>query len=121
MRISDWSSDVCSSDLPVWPGFGPARFKPAVAGHDLGDFAKAGEAFTYEKHGFVATAYELTTDQYGTQLDPPAHWDELGATISDIPAPAAMSQLVVGDRHEESTAAPKNARAQGRGRRAMDV
>src|SRR3546814_568491 len=57
---------------PVWPGFGPARFKPAVAGHDLGDFAKAGEAFTYEKHGFVATAYELTTDQYGTQLDPQA-------------------------------------------------
>lgn len=34
-----------------------------------------GEVFTYEKHGFVAIAYELSTDQYGTQLDPPAHWE----------------------------------------------
>jgi hypothetical protein len=71
---------------PVWPGFGAAAFKPAIAGRDLGDYAKAGDEFTYEKHGFIATAYELTTDQYGTQLDPPAHWDEFGATISDIPA-----------------------------------
>src|SRR3546814_783118 len=88
---------------PVWPGFGPARFKPAVAGHDLGDFAKAGEAFTYEKHGFVATAYELTTDQYGTQLDPPAHWDELGAPISDIPASVALRPLVVVDVHDRKS------------------
>src|SRR3546814_10623236 len=39
MRISDWSSDVCSSDLPVRPAAGPARFRPrprraqADAGH----------------------------------------------------------------------------------------
>src|SRR3972149_4602323 len=50
---------------PVWPGFGPAVFKPAVAGQDLPDYAKKGDEFTYEKHGFIATAYELTTDQYG--------------------------------------------------------
>src|SRR5262245_41699346 len=49
---------------PVWPGFGHAVFKPAVAGQDLGDYAKKGDEFTYEKHGFIATAYELTTDQY---------------------------------------------------------
>src|SRR3546814_15549227 len=61
---------------PVWPGFGPAEFRPATAGRDLGDFAKKGEEFTYEKHGFIATAYTLTTDQYGTQPDPPAHSDE---------------------------------------------
>jgi kynurenine formamidase len=60
---------------PVWPGFGKAVFKPAIAGQDLGDYAKKGDEFTYDKHGFIATAYELTTDQYGTQLDPPAHWD----------------------------------------------
>ena len=80
---------------PVWPGFGPAQFKPAVAGSDLGDYAKKGDEFTYEKHGFIATAYELTTDQYGTQLDPPAHWDNLGATISDLPASFTLRPLVM--------------------------
>src|SRR3546814_4771181 len=40
---------------PVWPGFGPARFKPAGAGLDLGAFAKAGVAFTYEKHRRMET------------------------------------------------------------------
>ncbi|TIL93283.1 MAG: cyclase family protein, partial [Mesorhizobium sp.] len=58
---------------PVWPGFANARFKPAVAGKDIEGYVKAGEEFTYDKHGFVATAYELATDQYGTQLDPPSH------------------------------------------------
>jgi kynurenine formamidase len=87
--------------MPVWPGFAPAVFKPAVAGQDLEGFARRGEAFTYTKHGFVATAYELTTDQYGTQLDPPAHWDAYGATISDLPATFALRPLVVIDVHEQ--------------------
>ena len=86
---------------PVWPGFGHAKFKPAIAGSDLGDYAKKGDEFTYEKHGFIATAYELTTDQYGTQLDPPAHWDNMGATISDIPASVTLRPLVVVDIHEK--------------------
>lgn len=80
---------------PVWPGFGPAVFKPAVAGQDIEGYVKKGEEFTYEKHGFVATAYELTTDQYGTQLDPPSHWDPKGATISDLPPTFAIRPLVV--------------------------
>ena len=91
---------------PVWPGFGPAEFKPAVAGQDLEGYATKGEEFTYEKHGFIATAYNLTTDQYGTQLDPPAHWDEFGATISDLPASFTLRPLVVIDVHEKSTADP---------------
>ena len=70
----------------VWPGFGTAKFKPAVAGKTMEGYVNEGDEFTYDKHGFVATAYEIPTDQYGTQLDPPAHWDKLGATISDIPA-----------------------------------
>ena len=85
----------------VWPGFGQAKFKPAIAGADLGDFAKKGDEFTYEKHGFVATAYEIPTDQYGTQLDPPSHWDNLGATISDLPASFTLRPLVVIDIHEQ--------------------
>jgi len=79
----------------VWPGFGNAKFKPAVAGNRIEGYVEVGDEFDYDKHGFVATAYELTTDQYGTQLDPPAHWDKLGATISDIPATYAIRPLVV--------------------------
>jgi kynurenine formamidase len=79
----------------VWPGFGNATFKPAVAGQRIEGYVEVGEEFTYDKHGFVATAYELPTDQYGTQLDPPAHWDKLGATISDLPATYAVRPLVV--------------------------
>ncbi|RUV03833.1 MAG: cyclase family protein [Mesorhizobium sp.] len=82
---------------PVWPGFANAKFKPTVAGRDIEGYVKAGEEFTYDKHGFVATAYELTTDQYGTQLDPPSHWNPLGATISDLPATYAVRPLVVID------------------------
>jgi kynurenine formamidase len=92
--------------MAVWPGFGQAVFKPAVAGQDLGDYAKKGDEFTYEKHGFIATAYELTTDQYGTQLDPPAHWDPLGATISDLPASFTLRPLVVIDIHDKVAAEP---------------
>lgn len=82
---------------PVWPGFGPARFKAAVAGADIEGYVKKGEEFTYEKHGFVASAYDLTTDQYGTQLDPPSHWNPKGATISDLPPTFAVRPLVVID------------------------
>ncbi|MBL8907543.1 MAG: cyclase family protein [Rhizobiales bacterium] len=91
---------------PVWPGFGNATFMAAVAGADLGDYAKKGDEFTYEKHGFVASAYILPTDQYGTQLDPPAHWDNLGATISDLPASFTLRPLVVIDIHDKVAADP---------------
>lgn len=82
-------------NMTVWPGFGNAKFKPAVAGKTVEGFVKQGEEFTYKQHGFVATAYELPTDQYGTQLDPPAHWNPMGATISDIPATFSVRPLVV--------------------------
>lgn len=85
----------------VWPGFGNAKFKPATAGKSIKGYVNTGEQFTYKKHGFVATAYELPTDQYGTQLDPPAHWEARGATISDIPATYAIRPLVVIDIHQQ--------------------
>lgn len=81
--------------IPVWPGFGNARFEPTRAGKDLGDYAKKGDIFTYEKHGFVATAYWLPTDQYGTQLDPPAHWDPYYPTIDELPPTYTIRPLVV--------------------------
>ena len=44
---------------------------------------------------------ERLTDQYGTQLDPPAHFYEFGATISDLPATYSIRPLVVIDIHEK--------------------
>ncbi|MEM9285508.1 MAG: cyclase family protein [Pseudomonadota bacterium] len=79
----------------VWGGFGRAEFRPARARSDMGDYASVGDEFAYEDHGFIATEYLLPTDQYGTQLDPPAHWNDRGATISDIPASFAIHPLVV--------------------------
>lgn len=90
--------------IAVWPGFGGSKVKPAVAGHDIEGYVKVGQEFTYAEHGFVATAYELSTDQLGTQLDPPAHWDEYGATISDLPPTYAVRPLVVVDIHEKVAA-----------------
>lgn len=86
---------------PVWPGFANAEFRPATAGRTIEGYVERGQEFTYQQHGFVATAYALPTDQYGTQLDPPAHWDEFGATISDLPATYAIRPLVVIDVHEK--------------------
>ena len=84
-----------SPTQPIWPGFAKSTFKPAIAGRTIEGFIKEGEEFTYEKHGFIATSFGLTTDQYGTQLDPPAHWNPLGATISDLPATFTLRPLVV--------------------------
>ena len=33
----------------------------------------------------------------GTQMDPPAHWNEYGATISDVPPTVALRPLIVID------------------------
>ncbi len=82
---------------PVWPGFANATFAPATAGKDIEGYVAKGDVYTYADHGFVASAYTLPTDQYGTQLDPPAHWDEYGATISDLPPTFAVRPLVVID------------------------
>lgn len=90
-----------SPTMAVWPGFGGAKFKPAKAGDDMPGYIEKGQDFTYEKHGFIATAFELPTDQYGTQLDPPAHWDEYGATISDLPATYAVRPLAIIDIHDK--------------------
>ena len=74
--------------IPVWAGFGRSTFGPALD-------PKTGKPFTYEKDGFAATRYELGTDQLGTQLDPPAHWDPNYPAIDELPATYAVRPLVV--------------------------
>src|SRR5262245_20525952 len=74
--------------MPVWKGFGPATFSPTVdPATDI--------AYTYAKDGFEATAYRLSTDQFGTQLDPPAHWAPEYPGIDELPATYAVRPLVV--------------------------
>ena len=92
--------------IPVWAGFGNATFKATCAGKTIPGYVAEGDVYTYDPHGFIASAYELPTDQYGTQLDPPAHWDEYGATISDLPATYCIRPLVVIDTHEKVAEKP---------------
>lgn len=74
--------------IPVWRGFNAPKFGPAVS-------RETGEPYTLEEHGFVASDYHLTTDQLGTQLDPPAHWSEDYAAIDELPPTYAVRPLVV--------------------------
>jgi kynurenine formamidase len=73
---------------PVWKGFGPATFKPSAD-------PATGHVYTYAEDGFEATAYELATDQFGTQLDPPAHWAPEFPGIDELPPTYAVRPLVV--------------------------
>lgn len=82
-------------EIPVWIGFGPPSFAPSVAGRDIAGFATKGETFTYAKHGFEAMRYVLSTDQLGTQLDPPAHWAPEYPAIDELPPTYTIRPLVV--------------------------
>lgn len=74
--------------IPVWHGFGPSRFLPTVD-------PATNRPYTYEKDGFEATHYDLSTDQLGTQLDPPAHWNPYFPSIDELPPTFAVRPLVV--------------------------
>jgi kynurenine formamidase len=74
--------------IPVWKGFAPSRF---LASSD----PKTGKPYTYPKDGFEATAYQLSTDQLGTQLDPPAHWAPEYPAIDELPPTYTLRPLVV--------------------------
>jgi kynurenine formamidase len=73
---------------PVWSGFGPAKFGPSLNPQN-------GKPYEYAKDGFEANRYELTTDQFGTQLDPPAHWAPEYPSIDELPPTFAVRPLVV--------------------------
>lgn len=74
--------------IPVWKGFARAKFTPTVN-------PKTKQPYTYKEDGFEATHYDLPTDQYGTQLDPPAHWAPEYPAIDELPATYAIRPLVV--------------------------
>ena len=91
---------------PRWSGFGPMTVSAARAAIDVPGFIASGDEFSYARHGAGITAYTLPTDQVGTQLDPPAHGNPLGATISDLPATIALRPLVVIDVSNQTRADP---------------
>ena len=74
---------------PVWAGFGQAKFSPAAD-------PKTGEPYTIAKDGFRATYYQMV-GQYGTHVDPPAHFAQDGITMDQIPLKQMILRLVVLD------------------------
>jgi kynurenine formamidase len=76
-------------ETPVWSGFGQAKFSPAAD-------PKTHEPYTIAKDEFRATFYEMV-GQYGTHVDPPAHFDADGITMDKIPLKQMILPLVVLD------------------------
>jgi kynurenine formamidase len=74
---------------PVWSGFGQAKFSPAAD-------PKTKRPYTIHEDGFRTTYYEMV-GQYGTHVDPPAHFDENGITMDEIPLKQMILPLVVLD------------------------
>ncbi len=74
--------------IPVWHGFGRSTFGPTLN-------PDTGKPYTYAADGFEATHYDLATDQFGTQLDPPAHWAPEYPAIDELPPTFAVRPLVV--------------------------
>ena len=88
-------------DTPVWSGFGQARMSPAID-------PKTKAPFTIEKDGFRATFYEMV-GQYGTHVDPPAHFANGGITMDKIPLVEMILPLVVFDSTRFLAADPSHA------------
>jgi kynurenine formamidase len=74
---------------PVWSGFGQASFRAATD-------PKTGREYSIATDGFRSTVYTLV-GQYGTHIDAPAHFDEHGATLDEIPIREMLLPLVVFD------------------------
>jgi kynurenine formamidase len=80
---------------PLGEGFVDFSVRATRAGVSIPGVIDKGEPFSYQKHGVAITAYDLPMDHIGTQFGPPAHENEHGATISDIPPTVSLRPLVV--------------------------
>ena len=86
---------------PVWSGFGPATMAAATDPKTL-------QPYTIEKHGFRSTYFGLV-GQYGTHVDPPAHFRADGLTLDQIPLRDMILPLVVFDITPLLPASPNHA------------
>lgn len=78
-----------SPTTPVWSGFGQATFTAAAD-------PSTGRPYTLEKDSFRTMFFSLP-GQYGTHVDPPAHFAEQGLTVDQIPLKQMILPLVVFD------------------------
>jgi kynurenine formamidase len=78
-----------SPTTPVWSGFGQAKFTPAFD-------PQTKAPYTIAKDGFRTTYYDMV-GQYGTHVDPPAHFAEGGITVDQIPLKQMILPLIVLD------------------------
>jgi len=78
-----------SPTTPVWSGFGQATMSAASD-------PKTHTAYSLEKDGFRSTFYSLV-GQYGTHVDPPAHFSANGMTMDQIPLEQMILPLIVLD------------------------
>lgn len=78
-----------SPTSPVWSGFGQATMSAAAD-------PKTHRPYTIEQDGFRSTLYSLV-GQYGTHVDPPAHFSVNGTTMDRIPLRQMILPLVVFD------------------------
>jgi kynurenine formamidase len=74
---------------PVWAGFGQAAMSAAAD-------PKTHEPYTIETAGFRSIFYSMV-GQYGTHVDPPAHFAPDGITMDKIPLQQMILPLVVLD------------------------
>jgi kynurenine formamidase len=74
---------------PVWSGFGQATMSAASD-------PVTHRPYTIEKDGFRSTFYSMV-GQYGTHVDPPAHFSADGLTMDRIPLKEMILPLVVFD------------------------
>ena len=78
-----------SPSTPVWSGFGQATMTAACD-------PKTNRPYTIEQDGFRTTFYSMV-GQYGTHVDPPAHFRNDGLTMDQIPLKDMILPLVVFD------------------------
>ena len=90
-----------SPTTPVWSGFGQATISAA------GD-PKTHRPYTIEKDGFRSNFFSMV-GQYGTHVDPPAHFRADGLTVDQIPLKQMILPLVVFDMTPLLTANPNHA------------
>ncbi len=86
---------------PVWGGFGQATMSAASD-------PKTHTPFTIEQDGFRTIFYSMV-GQYGTHVDPPAHFRADGLTMDEIPLKDMILPLVVLDETPFLTKDPNHA------------
>ncbi len=88
---------------PVWSGFGQAAMSAASD-------PKTHRPYTIAEDGFRATFYAMV-GQYGTHVDPPAHFAPDGITMDKIPLKQMVLPLVVIDETPLLASDPNHALA----------